>query len=103
MEIFGEKKNLNKMMWAVSKVCSIPGVRYFSELLGPYELMCEILCPLTTSLLEQMTWVEDEWQPCGYHCSASSKILLTRGSELSKLGKCHTRGWRNGCRAIGET
>lgn len=43
------------MMWAGSKVCSIPGVRYFSEVLGPYEPMCEILCPLTTSLLEQMT------------------------------------------------
>lgn len=36
---------------------SILGVYCFSELLGPYELMCEILHPLNTSLLEQMTWV----------------------------------------------
>lgn len=71
-------------------------------LLGPYEAMCEILHPLSRRLLQQMTW----WgwvRPCGYHCSTSSKLLLPRGSELSKLGKCHTRGWRNGWRAIAGT
>lgn len=71
-------------------------------LLGPYEAMCEILHALSRSLLEQMTW----WgwmSPCGYHCSTSSKLLLPRGSELSKLGKCHPRGWRNGWRAAAGT
>lgn len=62
-------------------------------LLGPYEPMCEILHALSRNLLEQMSW----WgwtRPCGYHCSTSSKLLLPRGSELSRLGKCHPRGWR---------
>lgn len=42
------------------------------------------------NLLQQMSW--GGWmRPCGYHCSTSSKLPFPRGSELSKLGKCHTR------------
>lgn len=102
MKIFKtKKKKLNKIMQAArctpSRVCII-------------FLNCLVL--MSRCVKSYILWAQACWcrwfgwgwiSPCGYHCSTSSKILLTRGSELSKLGKCHTRGWRNGWRAIGET
>lgn len=57
MKLFWGKKKF-KQNDAGSKVRSMLGGYYFSELLGPYKPMCEILHPLSTSLLEQMTWVQ---------------------------------------------
>lgn len=55
VDLLGEKKNQQND--GDGEVRSIPGVYYFSDLLGPYEPMCEILHPPSTSLLERMAWV----------------------------------------------
>lgn len=70
--------------------------------LSPYEPVCKILHPLGHACWSR--WCGWRWMsPCGYHCSTSSKICLMRGSELSKLGECCTRGWGSGWRVRGET
>lgn len=90
----------NQQNDAGGKVQSIPGVYYFSELLGPYEPMCEILHPPSTSLLERMAWVrvsKPMWLPLLHFIKNPSY----KGKWAQQAGKVSYQGleeWLEGNR-----